>query len=174
MRLMLVFWHLIMSSNKIRAWRFQCECDVCALLWLFYSSAVTHTHTLSHRVSNPWQTCTNTHINITTHTHTHTSVPSEKQSDRVTEQRQARVSLSPLPNSALSNECVQCEVAGARTISLCNYVTRSKNQDVFSSASLSLVQFDILSVLQLSTSSLDGTCELYFLVFQCLQGFVFA
>lgn len=53
--------------------------------------------------------------------------------------------LAPLSlNSAPSNECVQCEVAGACTISLCNYVTRSKNQDVFSSASLSLVHFDIL------------------------------
>lgn len=84
------------------------------------------------------------------------------------------MSRSPLPNSALSNECVQCEVAGACTISLCNYVTRSKNQDVFSSASLSLVQFDILSVLHLSTSSLDDTCGLYFLVCQCPRGFIFA
>ncbi len=132
-------------------------------------------HAHSHTESLTLDTLAQTHTLISphAHTHTHTSVPSEKQSDRVTEQRQARVSLSPLPNSALSNECVQCEVAGACTISLCNYVTRSKNQDVFSSASLSLVQFDILSILQLSTSSLDGTCELYFLVFQCLQGFVF-
>lgn len=72
------------------------------------------------------------------------------------------MSRSPLPNSALSNECVQCEVAGARTISLCNYVTRTKNQDVFGSASLSLVQFDILLVVRLSTAALDGTCGLRF------------
>lgn len=144
MRLMLVFWHLIMSSNKIRARRFQCECDVCALLQLFYSSA-SHTHTESLTLDKHART----HTWISPHTHTHTSVPSGKQSDRVTEQRQARC-VSPLPNSALSNECVQCEVAATRTISLCNYVTRSKNQDVFSSASPSLVQFDILSVLQLS------------------------
>ena len=65
-----------------------------------------------------------------------------------------------LPNSAPSNECVQCEVAGARTISLCNYVTRSKNQDEFSSTSLSLVQRDTLSF-----SSSDDTCGLYFFFF---------
>ncbi len=128
----------------------------------------THTHAHAGALT-PDGRAQSTHVNITTRTHT--SVPSEKQSDRVTEQRQARVSRSPLPNSALSNECVQCEVAGARTISLCNYVTRSKNQDVFSSASLSLVQFDFLSVLQASTLSLDGTCGLYFLVCQCPQGF---
>lgn len=44
MRLMLVFCHLIMSSNKIRARQFQHRCDVCALPGLFHSSAFTHTH----------------------------------------------------------------------------------------------------------------------------------
>lgn len=84
------------------------------------------------------------------------------------------MSRSPLPNSALSNECVQCEVAGARTISLCNYVTRTKNQDVFGSASLSLVQFDILLVVRLSTAALDGTCGLrFFLACHCPRGLVF-
>lgn len=137
---------------------------MCVHFFGFSTLPSSHTHMHSHTYTHTESLTLDTHVQ--THTlispHIHTSVPGEKQSDRVTEQRQARVSLSPLPNSAPSNECVQCEVAGACTISLCNYVTRSKNQDVFSSASLSVVQFDILSVLRLFTLSLYGTFGLFF------------
>lgn len=117
----------------------------------------------------------NTHINIAAHTHTHTPVsPVESNQIEWLSSGKHGVSRSPLPNSALSNECVQCEVAGARTISLCNYVTRTKNQDVFGSASLSLVQFDILLVVRLSTPALDGTCGLrFFLACHCPRGLFF-
>lgn len=114
MRLMLAFCHLIMSSNKIKAWRFQCKCVcvclcvcVCALLWLFHRFLLLQA--------------------LDEHGETRTPVSplGLKQPDRVTERRQTSAPLLS-PSSALSNECVQCEVARARAISLCNYVTRSK------------------------------------------------
>lgn len=121
MRLMLAFCHLIMSSNKIKAWRFQCKCVcvclcvcVCALLWLFHPfrlRARARTRFLA-SVEKRARQCP-------------PPPPGLKQPDRVTERRQTSAPLLS-PSSALSNDCVQCEVARARAISLCNYVTRSK------------------------------------------------
>lgn len=139
-------------------------CMCTSLAFLLPPPPYTHTHIKSPNLDKHAQT----HTLISPHTYTPVSPVKSNQIEWLSSGKHGCLSLSPLPNSGLSNECVQCEVAGARTISLCNYVTRSKNQDVFSSASLFLVQCDILSVLQHSTSCLDGTCGPYFLVFRSL------
>lgn len=118
--LMQVFQHLIMPSTKMQACLgvFIAECDACALPWL------SHSHAKS---PNSRRTRTSAGVD----TDARGGFPSGKQSDRVTEQHWARV-------PPLCYVWWVCAVWSSRIthhFPLCNYVTRSKNLEVLSSAS---------------------------------------